>query len=542
VRRAKDNQDVPKRYYRPEQTTCPRCGGALKRCYPLWRKYVVFLDGRYLVVSMGYRCPHPTCAGHKRVYASQVAHRLTVRGSSFALEVVAQIGYWRFWKRWTVAQIHEVLTQERHLPISEREVLYLIGVFLVLLRCTYRLCLVEHVVYFRRHGLFVAVDALKPEKGNRALYVVRELKFGLVLQVTPVLSAGHQTLARQVLQPVKALGYRIRGVVSDDEQALQVAVARVFPGVRHQTCQVHCLRDAATPIVEADQACKKALKQAIRAPFYAAGRAISHLAPEDPCQAVLSTYAELIRSTLTEGSKPPFALGGLRVFEDLARLEASLQRSQEKGAILSWRSWWPWSNAATHLQRSIASSGVNGTGWLSWSGGSTRRKRANHSLRGAVSNGRSRPSWRTWKSTPGITPPKPRWSPISAPPSGNAGPGSLRATTGPNVTAPTTIWKPSLAACARASAKFTAASQCTSSSCAMVSGPSSSIPLRLLTKCYNVFSNLTKPRSIKSMPGFYKPNIGFKCCIVFAITLDSVSSNWNNNGLRYFAVNPKKTL
>jgi hypothetical protein len=117
---------------------------------------------------------------------------------------------------------------------------------------------------------------------------VRELKFGLVLHVMPLLSADHQTLERCVLQPVKALGYRIRGLVSDDERALLLAVAHVFPGVRHQTCQSHCLREAATPIVEADQTFKKALKQAIRAPFYAAGRALNQLAPEDPRQAVLT--------------------------------------------------------------------------------------------------------------------------------------------------------------------------------------------------------------------------------------------------------------
>jgi hypothetical protein len=361
VRRAKDNRDVPKRYYRPEETTCRRCGRGLKRCYPLWRKYVVFLDGRSLVVSMGYRCPHPKCAGHKRVYASQAAQRLTVRGSSFALEVIVQIGYWRFWKRWTVTQIHEVLTQEHQVPISEREVLYLIGVFLVLLRCTYPLRLAEHAADFRRHGLFLSVDALKPEKGNTALYVVRELKFGLVLHVTPLLSADHQTLERRVLQPVKALDYRIRGVVSDDERALLLAVAHVFPGVRHQTCQSHCLREAVTLIVEADQTFKKALKQAIRTPFYTACRALSRLAPEDPRQVVLSTYAELLRSTLTEGSKPPFALGGLRVFDDLARLEASLLRSRKKGGIPSWINSWPWFSAAAPLRCSIGGSSASAT-------------------------------------------------------------------------------------------------------------------------------------------------------------------------------------
>ena len=256
---------------------------------------------------------------------------MTVRGSSFALEVIVQIGYWRFWKHWTVAQIHEVLTQERQLLIGIREVLNLIGVFLVLVRSTYHLRMEAHAKYFAQHGLFVSIDALKPEKGNTALYVVRELKFGLVLQVVPVLSADQHTLARRVLEPVKALGYRVRGVVSDDEKAIYLAVAQVWPDVAHQTCQLHCLQEAATPIAAADQTFKKDLKKAIRAPFYAVCRVLSQLSEDDPCQEVLTTYAELIRSTLTEGSKPPFELGGLRVLEDLTRIEASLDRSQKKG-------------------------------------------------------------------------------------------------------------------------------------------------------------------------------------------------------------------
>ena len=125
MRKAKDNRDVPKRYFRPAQTTCPRCGHGLKRGYAVGRKYIVFLSGRYFVVSFGYRCPNSKCAWRERVYTSQEARHLTLRGSSFALEVIAQIGYWRFWKRWTVTQIHAVLTQERRVPISERQVLYL---------------------------------------------------------------------------------------------------------------------------------------------------------------------------------------------------------------------------------------------------------------------------------------------------------------------------------------------------------------------------------------------------------------------------------
>jgi hypothetical protein len=470
----------------------------------VWRKYIVFLQGRQLVISVGYWCRNPKCPVAKQEwkFTSRAARALTVRGSSFALEVIVQIGYWRFWKRWTVTQIHEGLTQERQLPISEREVLYVIGVFLVLLRCTYHLRLEEHARYFRRHALFLSLDALKPEKGNTALYVVRELKFGLVLQVTPLLSANHLTLERRVLQPVKALDYRIRGVVSDDEPAIVLAVAHVFPGARHQTCQSHCLRDAATPIIEADQAFKKALKRAIREPFYRVCRELSQLEAEDPCQAVLSTYAELIRSTLTEGCKPPFALGGLRVFEDLTRLEASLTRSQKKGATCSWLNSWPWFNAGEPSRHSIGVSSVNGTGWLNWISGSTRRKIANRTRPGAVLSARSKTTWPNWKSMLNSTPAKPRWSRTSALPFANVGHGSLPATPGPNAIAPTTIWKPSLVVSARASAKFMVASRYTNSSFAMVSGPSSLIPPKPLTRCCNAFSNLTKPNLIRSMPDF----------------------------------------
>ena len=460
MRRAKDNRHVRKRYYRPERTHCPHCHHVLKRAYPLWRKYMVFLKGRYLVISVGYWCRNPKCpvAKQKRKFASQAARVLTVRGSSFALEVIVQIGYWRFWRRWTVTQIHEVLTQERHLLISEREVLYLIGVFLVLLRCTYHRRLEAHAAYFRRHGLFLSIDALKPEKGNTALYVVRELKFGLVLQAVPLLSADQLTLAHRVLQPVKALGFRVRGVVSDDEKALLRAVAQVWPGVAQQTCQLHCLQDAATPIQAADQTLKKALKKAVRAPFYAVCRALGQLTPDDPRHAVLTTYAELIRTTLTEGSKPPFALGGLRVFEDLTRLDASLHRSRKKGATPSWINSWQWSNAATPLRRSIAVSSANATGWWPWIGSWIRPKTRDRAQPGAMSSGASRTTWPNWKSMPNAIRPRRKWSRTSVPPFDNAGRASLPAMPGPNATGPTTPWRPSLVACAPANAKFMDAS------------------------------------------------------------------------------------
>jgi hypothetical protein len=336
----------------------------LKRAYPWWSKYVVFLQGRERVSSIAYRCANPRCreARRGRVHTSEAADRLTLRGSSFALEVSVQIGYWRFWQRWTVAQIHRVLTEERHLPISKREVLYLVGVFLVLLRCTYPLRVAAHAAHFRRPGVFLAVDALRPEKGNRALYVVRELRFGLVLQVVPVLAASQPMLETRVLRPINALGYRIRGVGSDEEVAWCQAIAQVWPGVAHQTCHWHCLRDAAAPLLAADRMLKKALTRTLRDPVAAIARTLERLIAEDPCMEVLATYTELIRTSLLEGSKPPFVFGSLRTCEALRRIEASLQRSQQKGGIRCWPNSLPSYNAAALLFRPIVVSSVSAAG------------------------------------------------------------------------------------------------------------------------------------------------------------------------------------
>jgi Transposase, Mutator family len=488
---------------------------------------------------MAYRCSNPTCAEPERVYASQEAQRLTVRGSSFALEVITQIGYWRFWHRWTVTQIHAALTQERCLLISERAVLYLIGVFLVLLRCTYPLRLAAHAASFRRQGLFVALDALKPEKGNSALYVARELKFGLVLHTAALLTADHRTVATRLLQPVKDLGYRLRGIVSDDEKALVLAVAQTLPGVPPQTCQIHCLREAAAPIANADRAFKKALKQAIRGPLYAVCRTLqAQLSTDDPCGEVLRTYAELIRSTLTEASKPPFALGGLRVFEDLQRLETSLTRSRQKGGTRSWSSYWPWLRSASPLPDAINTSNANGGGWWNWSGVSTpQTPRAGRARPASWSSAKSKSFWSSWNSTRGSGRKTPLWSPISARASVNAGRGCSSAMPGRSATARTMTWKPSLGGYGPDSGKSMAVNPSTSSSSVMVNGLSSSTPASPTHRSCTAFSSLTKHSLIRSMVAFKKPSNGSKCFIAFGIDLVAVSRSWNNGGLRLSPLN-----
>lgn len=53
-------------------------------------------------------------------------------------------------------------------------------------------------------------------------------------------------------------------MISDGEETIRSAVAFVFPGVPHQLCQFHDLKDATKPLYEADQHVKTQLKKQLR--------------------------------------------------------------------------------------------------------------------------------------------------------------------------------------------------------------------------------------------------------------------------------------
>src|SRR2546430_6175624 len=51
---------------------------------------------------------------------------------------------------------------------------------------------------------------------------------------------------------------------SDGQESIRNAVAQALPGVPHQLCHFHYLREAAKPVAEADRHAKKELKKRVR--------------------------------------------------------------------------------------------------------------------------------------------------------------------------------------------------------------------------------------------------------------------------------------
>jgi hypothetical protein len=335
--------ELPRRYYRPERRLCATCGALLKRHHVLWRKRLVLLDGLTYVASWGYCCPNTGCAHSNVVHRSTEAEQLHLGRGQFGRDVVVQVGYWRFWQHLTVPELHARLSDELHLPISERQVLNLLGDFLALLRAAQPSKLTGlRSSLAARSGLIAAIDGMQPEKGDQSLYIVRDPRLGMTYCAEHVAESGAATLQEQVLQPLQALaeqlGLPLLGVVSDAQESIRLAVRATWPGLPHQCCQFHCLRDAGALTFAADRGMKTALKQRFRNRLSDIERRIAKLPETDRWRPILADYALAIHATLLEGGVAPFDLGGVRIFDDLMALAASLRRCQEKGGTVCYAS------------------------------------------------------------------------------------------------------------------------------------------------------------------------------------------------------------
>src|SRR5581483_6426463 len=104
-----------------------------------------------------------------------------------------------------------------------------------------------------------------------------------------------------------ALPVPITAVISDGQQAIRNAVQTALPGVPHQLCQFHYLRQAAKPVVEADRHARKELKKQVRG-VRPIERALE--GRTDAEAEAVRGYCLAVRSALTDAGHPPLDLPG----------------------------------------------------------------------------------------------------------------------------------------------------------------------------------------------------------------------------------------
>jgi hypothetical protein len=311
----------------PNQERCWSCGGVLWVAYHN-RRRLTLLDEVVQFTLVIRRCRIASCARYRRAYRPEEEGALALPHGEFGLDVIALVGELRYREHRSVPEIHQELGR-RGVVLAERTVGNLIERYeeLVALRLTDHHRLRDRLA--REGGVVLALDSMQPDVGHEVLWVIRDCLTGEPLLARSLLSGTEADLAALLREVKDALPVPILGVVSDGQPSIGKAIAAALPGIPHQLCQFHYLREAARPIYEADRHAKKELKKVVRG-VRPLERAVEGRA--GPEAEATRGYCLAVRSALTDDGRPPLCASGLKLRDRLEAINASLGRLAEKGA------------------------------------------------------------------------------------------------------------------------------------------------------------------------------------------------------------------
>jgi hypothetical protein len=273
------------------------------------------------------RCHNGQCSRYLKPYRPEAEGRYALPQHEFGLDVIALIGALRYSEHLSVPELHQRLVREYDLDVSERTVTNLLDRYDELLAVSLANDKRLKRITKDQGRVILALDGLQPDVGHEVLWVLRDCISGEILLARSLLSGRQADLAELIRTVAESLEVPIEGVVSDGQNSIRKAVASAVPGVAHQLCHFHYLREAARPIYEADRHAKKELKKRVRGV-----RPIERdVEDRDDQEAeAIRGYCAAVRSSITDDGRPPLEASGLKLHRRLTTISQSLDRVAAK--------------------------------------------------------------------------------------------------------------------------------------------------------------------------------------------------------------------
>src|SRR5512135_2293692 len=307
----------------PVTHDCPECQHRLRARYNNFRT-ITTLDGVLRLTLAIRRCPNPDCPRFHQPYRPEAEPHFALPYHEFGLDVMALVGRLRHAEHRSIPEIHHELTR-RGLVVSQRTVTNLWDRYDELRALATADPKRLGPLLRDQRRVILAIDGLQPDVGHEVLWVLRDCLSGEILLAKSLLSSTAKDLAGLITEVHQALPVPISGVISDGQDSIRKAVARALPGVPHQLCHFHYLREAAKPISEADRHAKKELKKRVRG-IRPIERQAEQAGEDDEEAEVVRGYCAAVRAALTDDGLPPLSAAGLKLHERLSRITASLNR------------------------------------------------------------------------------------------------------------------------------------------------------------------------------------------------------------------------
>jgi len=292
---------------------------------------VMTLEGLRGLTLQVRRCRNQECSRYKCAYRPEEEGRFALPHGECGLDVIALVGTLRYKEHRSIKEIHEHL-KERGVQVCERTVEHALHRYEELV--TVHLHEIErlHQIFAKQGRVILAMDGLQPDVGHEVLWTIREVISGEMLVARALLSSSQEELAALLREAKELLpeNVQVSGIVSDGQHSIRLAVATVFPHIGHQLCHFHYLREAAKPIYEADRHAKKELKKQVRG-IRPLERSLE--GKQDQESEAVRDYCLAVRSAITDDGHPPLAASGLKLYDRLGQIAASINAVAEKRGI-----------------------------------------------------------------------------------------------------------------------------------------------------------------------------------------------------------------
>jgi len=218
---------------------CPFCGAKLVKKYNANARRLITLNGEFWISERILRCSNRECPGHVLSFRAEEFQAAIIPHKIFGLEVILHIGTLRCEEHKTYEEIRDAL-EKKGIRISMGELTNLTVTFESLIKGWHE----EHIQEIKQKlGEYVlSIDGTYSYKG-KTLYIFRSYENGVVLyaNTTEKDDVSHfQPLLEKV---VETYGLPI-AVISDMQPAIIEAVKNVMPGIPHQFCQYHFIKNA----------------------------------------------------------------------------------------------------------------------------------------------------------------------------------------------------------------------------------------------------------------------------------------------------------
>lgn len=235
------------RMFQPEYEKCPICGQKLVKKYNTNEKTVITLKGKLVCWERVLKCRNKECTGNSMSFHSAEFKSLNLEGMTLGIDVLALEGELRFEDHKTIDEILASLS-EHGVHITDAAVSKHLDKYLALIS-GYHKGKIERIRQglIKQGGYVLQIDGTVSVK-TKTLYIFRDNISGAVLYAT--LAGDDKDDVKPLIQHVHDNFGIPLGVVSDMQDAIIGSVAEVFPGVPHQYCQYHFLKNVGNAILK----------------------------------------------------------------------------------------------------------------------------------------------------------------------------------------------------------------------------------------------------------------------------------------------------